>query len=212
MNGLDKSTVTNHLRHSKGRLLMLRPSNVRSLTLILTLLSASLFAACGSGNENAPNGNTTNANANAANTSATNTNSAANANASTASNASKPKLNLNTASEAEFMAAIPGFGKRMAHEFEEYRPYRSVQQFRREIGKYVDAAQVAEYEKYVFVPINENEADAPTLRQIPGLDEKEAGELVAGRPYATRDAFLSKLSEKVSADELAVAKTYLSSR
>ncbi len=202
---------------------MLRPSRARSVTLMLTLLlSASLSAACGSGGENTRNGNAANANAanantsgaatnqNAAATPASNTNSAANA--STAGGASKPKLNLNTASEEEFMAAIPGFGKRMAHEFDEYRPYRSIQQFRREIGKYVDAAQVAEYEKYVFVPINENESDAPTLQQIPGLDEKEAGELVSGRPYASRDAFLSKLSEKVSADELTVAKTYLSSR
>jgi hypothetical protein len=36
--------------------------------------------------------------------------------------------------------------------------------------------------------------------------------LIAGRPYASRDAFLAKLSEKVSAEELAVAKTYLSNQ
>ena len=195
---------------------MLRPSFVRSGIIVLTLLSTSLLAACGSGGENARNGNAAgntggaSANQTPANTSPVNTNSAANT--STAANTSKPKLNLNTASEAEFMAAIPDFGKKMAHEFEEYRPYRSIQQFRKEMGKYVDAAKIAEYEKYVFVPINENEADAATLQQIPGLDEKEAGELVAGRPYASRDAFLSKLSEKVSAGELAVAKNYLTSR
>jgi hypothetical protein len=38
---------------------------------------------------------------------------------------------------------------RMAHEFEEYRPYTSLEQFRREIGKYVDAAEVARLESYV---------------------------------------------------------------
>jgi DNA uptake protein ComE-like DNA-binding protein len=200
---------------------MFRTPCARSFILTLTLLSVALFAACGSGGENARNGNAANANANtntpaaasnqnASNTSTANTNSAAAT--STAGGASKPKLNVNTASEEEFLAHIPGFGKKMAHEFEEYRPYRSIQQFRREIGKYVDAAQVAEYEKYVFVPIDENASDANTLRQIPGLDEKEAGELVAGRPYASREAFLSKLSEKVSADELAVARTYLSGR
>lgn len=199
---------------------MLRPSSVRSAMIALTLLSALLLAACGSGGENARNGNaSSNSNANSNGASANQTpagtpasNSDSNANSAAASDASKPKLNLNTASEADFMAAIPGFGKKMAHEFEEYRPYRSIQQFRREMGKYVDAAKIAEYERYVFVPINENESDAATLQQIPGLDEKEAGELVAGRPYATRDAFLSKLSEKVSAAELAVARTYLTSR
>ncbi len=97
----------------------------------------------------------------------------------------------------------------MVHEFEEYRPYRSIQQFRRDIGKYVDQGQVAEYEKYIFVPIDENQSDAPTLQQIPGLDTAEAQELFKGRPYASRDAFLTKLAERVSAEELAVAKTYM---
>jgi len=47
------------------------------------------------------------------------------------------KINLNTASR-ENILLIPGVGSRMAHEFEEYRPYASMEQFRREIGKYVD--------------------------------------------------------------------------
>ena len=77
------------------------------------------------------------------------------------------------------------------------------------MGKYVGQDQVADYEKYIFVPIDENQSDAATLQQIPGLDAGEAQELIAGRPYASRDAFLAKLAEKVSADDLAVAKTYL---
>ena len=87
---------------------------------------------------------------------------------------------------------------------------RSIQQFRREIGKYVDPAQLAEYEKYVFVPIDINEADAKTLMQIPGLDQAEAEALVAGRPYASPQAFLTKLGEKVSAADVNIARTYLS--
>ena len=98
----------------------------------------------------------------------------------------------------------------MVHEFEEYRPYKSIQQFRKEIGKYVDQNQVAEYEKYIFVPIDENTSDAATLQQIPGLDTNEAAELITGRPYASHAAFLEKLAAKVSADELVIAKTYLS--
>ena len=38
---------------------------------------------------------------------------------------------------------------RMVHEFEEYRPYTRMEQFRREIGKYVDANEVARLESYV---------------------------------------------------------------
>ena len=45
-------------------------------------------------------------------------------------------INLNTASREEILL-VPGLGDRMAHEFEEYRPYRAMAQFRREIGKYV---------------------------------------------------------------------------
>jgi DNA uptake protein ComE-like DNA-binding protein len=57
-------------------------------------------------------------------------------------------LNLNTATEQEILL-IPGVGPRMAHEFEEYRPYRNIEQFRREIGKYVNEQEVARLERYV---------------------------------------------------------------
>ena len=57
-------------------------------------------------------------------------------------------INLNTADEMHILL-IPGVGKRMAHEFEEYRPYSSIEQFRREMGKYVDEAEVARLEQYV---------------------------------------------------------------
>ncbi len=61
------------------------------------------------------------------------------------------RLDLNAASEAEILL-IPGVGDRMAHEFEEYRPYLGIEQFRREIGKYVDEAEVARLEQYVRIP------------------------------------------------------------
>ena len=120
------------------------------------------------------------------------------------------KLNVNTATTDELLAGIPGMGNRMIREFLEYRPYVSIQQFRREIGKYVGDAQVAEYEKYVYVPIDINTADAATLQQVPGLDTNEAAELSAARPFASTDAFLTKLAAYVSADEVAVAQAYLS--
>lgn len=34
-------------------------------------------------------------------------------------------------------------------EFKEYRPYKAMEQFRREIGKYVDKNEVARFERYV---------------------------------------------------------------
>lgn len=176
-----------------------------ALLLLLLLLSA---VACSSSGENTARST----NAPAANTNApANTPAAATTPATAAANsAGKAKLNLNTASDSEFLAAVPNLGNKMAHEFEEYRPYKSLQQFRREMGKYVKPEQIAEYEKYVFVPIVANAADAPTLQQIPGLDPAEAQALIAARPYASNDAFLAKLAASVSAEELAVARTYLS--
>jgi DNA uptake protein ComE-like DNA-binding protein len=59
-------------------------------------------------------------------------------------------IDLNKASKEEILL-IPGVGGRMQHEFEEYRPYRNIEQFRREIGKYVDKEEVARLERYVQV-------------------------------------------------------------
>ena len=118
------------------------------------------------------------------------------------------KINLNTASSEEFME-IPNMGERMVHEFEEYRPYVSIQQFRREIGKYVDERQVAEYEQYVFVPIDPNESDRETLMQVPGLDASEADGLIGSRPFESDEAFLEALSGYVSQSELETAEGYL---
>jgi DNA uptake protein ComE-like DNA-binding protein len=59
-------------------------------------------------------------------------------------------IDLNAASREEILL-IPGVGPKMQHEFEEYRPYRSIQRFRREIGKYVDEQEVARLERYVTI-------------------------------------------------------------
>lgn len=118
------------------------------------------------------------------------------------------KLNLNTATDAEFLT-VPGVGANMVKEFNEYRPFSSILVFRQEIGKYVDAAQVAEYEKYLFVPVKVNDADADTLQQLPGVTAEIAAQLIAGRPYADNAAFSTALAALVTADEAAAAAAYL---
>ena len=67
-----------------------------------------------------------------------------------ASGAAIVPININTATDAEILK-IPGVGPRMLREFKEYRPYTSIEQFRREIGKYVDKAEVARLEKYIVI-------------------------------------------------------------
>src|SRR4030095_7563202 len=99
------------------------------------LLLIFVFTACSSGGDNRAT-NTTNANSGSSPNAATSP--------AATSSGPKAKLNLNTASQADLLRTIPNFGNRMVHEFEEYRPYKSIFQFRKEIGKYVDQAQVAE--------------------------------------------------------------------
>lgn len=119
------------------------------------------------------------------------------------------KFNLNDVTGDQLLATIPDFSSRMVREFEEYRPYVSIQQFRREIGKYVDETTVAGYEQYVFVPVDPNGSDAATLMQLPGVTEAIATELTNARPYDSPDAFLATLSTLVTAEEAAQASCYI---
>jgi len=57
-------------------------------------------------------------------------------------------VNINTASD-EVMMTIPGVGARWVREFKEYRLWTSAEQFRREMGKYTNAKEVARLERYV---------------------------------------------------------------
>jgi DNA uptake protein ComE-like DNA-binding protein len=57
-------------------------------------------------------------------------------------------VNLNKARREE-IELIPGMTSKMVGEFLEYRPYENMDEFNREIGKYVDEAEVARFRRYV---------------------------------------------------------------
>jgi DNA uptake protein ComE-like DNA-binding protein len=59
-------------------------------------------------------------------------------------------VNLNTATDEDILS-IPGAGARMVREFKEYRPWKSKEQFEKEIGKYVDAKEVARLWRFVVI-------------------------------------------------------------
>ncbi|HEY7034525.1 MAG TPA: hypothetical protein VH482_24525 [Thermomicrobiales bacterium] len=118
------------------------------------------------------------------------------------------KYDLNTIT-ADQILSIPGAPEQMTHEFDEYRPWTTIGQFRKEIGKYVGDDVVAGYEQYVFVPISPNDADEATLQQLPGVDEDKAKALVAAQPFADNAAFLAALAGQVSAEQAALATAYL---
>lgn len=110
-------------------------------------------------------------------------------------------LNLNTASEEEFLM-IPGVGEKMAHEFAEYRPYRKIAQFRREMGKYVDDEEIARYEQYVFVPVALNSATDEEILAIPGVGDRMLHEFKEYRPYRSMEQFRREIGKYVDDNEL----------
>jgi DNA uptake protein ComE-like DNA-binding protein len=118
------------------------------------------------------------------------------------------QINLNTASRAEIML-IPRMTSRMAHEFEEYRPYTSLEQFRREMGKYVDATEVARLEQYVFIPMNLNTASAEAFMTIPGMTARMVHEFEEYRPYTSMEQFRREIGKYVDANEVARLESYV---
>jgi DNA uptake protein ComE-like DNA-binding protein len=59
-------------------------------------------------------------------------------------------VNLNTGTDTDILS-IPGAGQRMLREFKEYRPWKTKEQFEKEIGKYVGAKEVARFWRYVVI-------------------------------------------------------------
>lgn len=117
-------------------------------------------------------------------------------------------LNLNTATREEILM-IPGVGNRIAGEFLEYRPYKTIAQFRKEIGKYVDAKEVARLEQYVFVPINLNTASDEDITSIPGLGPRMLHEFKEYRPYKNIEQFRKEIGKYVNAKEVARLERYV---
>jgi DNA uptake protein ComE-like DNA-binding protein len=118
-------------------------------------------------------------------------------------------LNLNTATREQILL-IPNAGPRMAHEFEEYRPYNALAQFHREIDKYVDDKELARLEQYVFVPINLNTASDADILTIPGLGNRMLHEFKEYRPYKAIEQFRREIGKYVDKKEVARLERYVS--
>ena len=117
-------------------------------------------------------------------------------------------INLNTATNEEILL-IPGAGERMAHEFEEYRPWRSFEQFNREIGKYVGPEETARLAQYGFIPINLNTASDDDILSIPALGQRMLHEFKEYRPYTSMEQFRKEMGKYVREDEVARLERYV---
>lgn len=120
-------------------------------------------------------------------------------------------INLNSATREEVLV-VPGIGPRMLREFLEYRPYKAMAQFRREMGKYVDDAEVARMEQYVFVPIDLNAATDADILTIPGVGPRMLREFKEYRPWKTMEQFRREIGKYVDAKEVARLERYVEIR
>jgi len=109
-------------------------------------------------------------------------------------------INLNTGTAPEVLL-IPRVAKRMTHEFEEYRPWVSMAQFDKEIGKYVDAAEVNRLKQYVFIPLELNTATDEQFKTIPNLAANMVREFKEYRPWKTKAQFDKEIGKYVGAKE-----------
>ena len=111
-------------------------------------------------------------------------------------------VNLNTGTPEEILL-IPGAGKRMAHEFAEYRPWKTWAQFDKEIGKYVGQAETDRLKQYVFIPVNLNTANDEDILSIPGAGPRMVREFKEYRPWKTKQQFEKEIGKYVGANEVA---------
>ena len=120
-------------------------------------------------------------------------------------------INLNSAGNTE-MLLVPGVGERIAHEFEEYRPYTAIAQWKREMGKYLDDAEVDRMGRYVFVPIDLNTATEAEILAIPGVGKRMAHEFEEYRPYSSIEQFRREIGKYVDDREVARLERYVEIR
>ncbi|MCI0436290.1 MAG: hypothetical protein L0271_22010 [Gemmatimonadetes bacterium] len=120
-------------------------------------------------------------------------------------------INLNAATREELLL-VPGVGNRMAGEFLEYRPYDGLARFRREIGKYVDEAEVARLEQFVYVPIDLNTASDADILSIPGVGQRMLHEFKEYRPYPNIEKFRREIGKYVDRNEVARLERYVTIR
>jgi DNA uptake protein ComE-like DNA-binding protein len=121
-------------------------------------------------------------------------------------------MNLNTATDDE-LRAIPAMNSnRILREFKEYRPYKALSDFHREMRKYWDEAEVSRLEQYVFVPIKLNTATDEEILSIPkgvAQPNRVLREFKEYRPYDSIEKFRKEMSKYWDAKEVARLERYV---
>jgi DNA uptake protein ComE-like DNA-binding protein len=119
-------------------------------------------------------------------------------------------VNLNTATDDELRAIPAAQPARIVREFKEYRPFKTLSDFHREMRKYWDEAEVARLEQYVFVPIKLNTATDEEILSIPAAQPNRVlREFKEYRPYDNIEKFRKEMGKYWDAKEVARLERYL---
>jgi DNA uptake protein ComE-like DNA-binding protein len=111
-------------------------------------------------------------------------------------------VNLNTGTPEEILL-IPGAGRRMVREFDEYRPWVNWAQFDKEISKYVGMEDTNRLKQYVFIPVDLNKATDEDILSIPGAGRRMVREFKEYRPWSSQAQFEKEIGKYVDAKEVA---------
>ncbi len=119
-------------------------------------------------------------------------------------------INLNAATDDELRAIPAAQPARILREFKEYRPYKSLADFHREMRKYWDETEVARLEQYVFVPVRLNSATDEEILSIPAAQPNRIlREFKEYRPYADIEKFRREMGKYWDAKEVARLERYI---
>jgi DNA uptake protein ComE-like DNA-binding protein len=118
--------------------------------------------------------------------------------------------NLNTATDEEILSIPAAQPNRILREFKEYRPYKSLSVFHREMRKYWDEAEVSRLEQYVFVPVNLNTATDEEILSIPAAQPNRVlREFKEYRPYTSMDQFHREMRKYWDEKEVSRLQRYV---
>lgn len=119
-------------------------------------------------------------------------------------------LNLNTATDEEIRAIPAAQTNRVLREFKEYRPYRNLAVFHKEMRKYWDETEVLRLEQYVFVPINLNTATDEEILSIPAAQPNRVlREFKEYRPYTSMEQFRKEMRKYWDEKEVGRLQRYV---
>ena len=119
-------------------------------------------------------------------------------------------LNLNTATDQEILSIPAAQSNRVLREFKEYRPYKSLAVFHKEMRKYWDETEVSRLEQYVFVPVNLNNATDEEILSIPAAQPNRVlREFKEYRPYTSLDQFHKEMRKYWDEKEVNRLKRYV---